>query len=89
MLHSDHMTIFVPQRKNDQYKKGHTVYILRLSGSTCPVSITENYLKMLPEDSDQHIVCRFTSSNVPQKAAISYSRVQESMLSVLKYFNIL
>jgi integrase len=29
VLHSDHMTIFVPQRKNDQYKKGHTVYISR------------------------------------------------------------
>ena len=43
------MTIYVAKRKNDQYREGHTSYLARSGKSTCPVSITEKILKVLPQ----------------------------------------
>ena len=45
------MTIYVAKRKNDQYREGHTSYLARPGKSTCPVSITEKILKVLPQSS--------------------------------------
>ena len=28
-IHSDHMSVYVPQRKNDQYREGHTAFLAR------------------------------------------------------------
>ena len=84
----DHMSIFFKQRKNDQHKTGHTVYVARIGGIACPVAITEKYLSMLSKDPDQHLVCRLTSGNRPQKHALSYSRVREIMIAVFKQLNL-
>ena len=48
---TDHMTIYVAKRKNDQYREGHTSYLARFGKSTCPVSVTEKILKVLPQSS--------------------------------------
>ena len=45
------MTIYVAKRKNDQYREGHTSYHARFGKSTCPVSVTEKILKVLPQSS--------------------------------------
>ena len=45
---SEYMSVFIPKRKNDQYREGHTSLIARSHKSTCPVAITERLLKLLP-----------------------------------------
>lgn len=47
-----HMSIYITQRKNDQYRDGHTSLIARSGKATCPVGITERLLKSFPQDSD-------------------------------------
>ena len=44
------MSVFLPQRKNDQFRAGNTIYIATTNKSTCPVSITERLLQMLPDN---------------------------------------
>ena len=51
IINSDHMSIYVAKRKNDQYREGHTSYLPRSGKSTCPVTITEKILKVLPQSS--------------------------------------
>ena len=51
IVNTDHMTIFVAKRKNNQNREGHTSYLARSGKSTCPVSITEKILKVLPQSS--------------------------------------
>ena len=75
----DHMEIYIPRRKNDQYNLGHKVFISRSSKDTCPVAISSRYLKLLPQNPDQSLVCRLSYSRhgyIPHQQAISYSRVR-------------
>ena len=50
-IHSDHMSVYVPQRKNDQYRKGHTAFLTSTGKVTCPVAVTERLIKLLPQSS--------------------------------------
>ena len=45
---SEYMSVFIPKRENDQYREGHTSLLARSHKATCPVSITERLLKLLP-----------------------------------------
>ena len=49
---SEYMSVFIPKRKNDQYREGHTSLLTRSHKATCPVSITERLLKFLPLSSE-------------------------------------
>ena len=40
-LFTDRMSLFVPKRKNDQIREGHTSVIARSGKLTCPVAVTE------------------------------------------------
>ena len=42
---------FEPQRKNDQYREGHTAFPARTSKVTCPVAVTERLIELLPQSS--------------------------------------
>ncbi len=48
------MCIFLPKRKNDQFRAGNTIYIAKRNKITCPVSITDIasnvLLQMLPNN---------------------------------------
>ena len=50
-IHSNHMSVYVPQRKNDQYREGHTTFLARTGKVTCPVAVTERLIKLLPQSS--------------------------------------
>ena len=50
-IHSDHMSVYVPQRKNDQYREGYTAFLARTGKVTCPVAVTERLIKLLPQSS--------------------------------------
>ena len=58
IVNTDHMTIYVAERKNDQYREGHTSYLGRSGKSTCPVRITEKILKVLPQSSQSFPLAR-------------------------------
>lgn len=47
----DHMSVFIPKRKNDQFREGHMSLIARSNKPTCPVCITEKILEQLPANS--------------------------------------
>ena len=49
---SEYMSVFIPKRKNDQYREGHTSFLARSYKATCPVAITERLLKVLPSSSE-------------------------------------
>ena len=44
------MSIFIPKRKNDQFRSGNKIHIARSDKPTCPVSITERLLERLPDN---------------------------------------
>ena len=44
------MLVFLPTRKNDQFRAGNTIHIARTGKPTCPVAITERLLEALPGD---------------------------------------
>ena len=45
----DHMEIFIESSKTDQYRDGAWVVIARTSAKTCPVSMAERYISVLPK----------------------------------------
>ena len=45
------MSVYVPQRKNDQYREGHTAFLARTGKVTCPVAVTKRLIKLLPQSS--------------------------------------
>ena len=47
-IFNEYMSVFIPKRKNDQYREGHTSFLARSHKATCPVSITERLLKLFP-----------------------------------------
>ena len=49
---SEYMSVFILKRKNDQYREGHTSLLARSHKATCPVSITERLLKLLPSSTE-------------------------------------
>lgn len=89
---SDHMSIYLPKRKNDQFRQGHTVFIARTGNSTCPVAITERYIDMLGiANSPSHpLVCGFRRSKRaglgPISKAITYSTVRDLIKSGLSKY---
>ncbi|GAQ81226.1 reverse transcriptase [Klebsormidium nitens] len=40
-----HMELFIPDSKTDQYRRGETIYIARLGGPFCPVSLVQRLLE--------------------------------------------
>lgn len=40
-----HMEVFVPSRKNDQFRKGHTAHVARGQTAACPVRLAELWVK--------------------------------------------
>ena len=45
------MTVYVPQRKNDRHREGHTAFLARSGKVTCRVAVTERLSKLLPQSS--------------------------------------
>ena len=39
-------SVYLPQRKNDQYQEGHTAFLARTGKVTCLVAVTERLIKL-------------------------------------------
>ena len=83
------MILFIPKRKNDQFRQGHSVYIARSSNISCPVGVCERYISMLDiKGKPSHpLFCGFRRSKreglKPTSKAISYSTARELIISGL------
>ena len=80
-LFTDRMCIFVPKRKNDQIREGHTSVIARSGKLTCPVAVTERLVSFLPEPRNPHcplirrIVKTKSGEHFHESIGISYSTI--------------
>ena len=79
----DRMAIFVPKRKNDQHREGHSANIRRSNKSTCPVSFTEKLLSLLPDEEGspfpvlRRIVQKKDRKRFHHSHGISYSTLRQ------------
>ena len=86
------MLIRVPERKNDKYRQGHTVSIVRSNKSTCPVSITEKLLRILPQSKNKNLtmVRRIIKSKscerFHEELGVSYSTIKDEFKKFLGDF---
>ena len=62
------MSITVPKRKNDQFRKGHVISLSRTGNVTCPVIMSERLIekaRLLPHG---HLICRLVSTKTGLKS---------------------
>ena len=91
-IHVDHMLVSVPERKNDKYRQGHIVPVIRSNKVTCPVCITETILALLPlsENKNLPLVRRIVKSKSKEYfdpcKSVSYSTIRDEFKKFLDQF---
>ena len=89
---NEYMSVFIPKRENDQYREGHTSLLARSHKATCPVSITERLLKLLPlsAESFDPLVGRIDKSKIKEyfhaTKGVSYTTLREELRKYVKPF---
>ena len=89
---SEYMSVFIPKRKNDHYREGHTSLLARSHKVTCPVSKTERLLKLLPLSSESSLplVRRIVRSKSKEyfhvSKGVSYTTLREEFRKYVKPF---
>ena len=82
----------VPARKNDQYRQGHIVLVIRSNKVTCPVCITKKILALLPlsENKNLPLVRRIVKSKSKEYfhpcKSVSYSTIRAEFKKFLGQF---
>ena len=72
------MIIFIPKRKNDQYREGQISSIYKSRKVTCPVSINQKLVNLLPDEKDtplpviRRIINKKKSKEFHRSKGISY-----------------
>ena len=82
-----HVALFLPQCKNDQFRKGSWVFIARSEAAPCPVAVLEKFLKMVGQSKGSRLFRRIQSTKRDQmlkEAPMSYSRASELVKKELK-----
>ncbi|CAH3032288.1 unnamed protein product, partial [Porites lobata] len=85
------MSVFIPKRKNDQYREGHTSFLARSHKATCPVSITERLLKLFPStcESSSPLVRRIVKTKSREcfhaSRGVSYSTLRDEFKKFVKF----
>ena len=72
-----HLIVQIPSRKNDQFREGHTVYIARSGGDTCPVGLLEHFLKVGAHSPEQPLFCKL---GIRRQKRVPSSRVYHIFL---------
>ena len=90
-IYSDHMSVYVPQRKNDQHREGHTAFLARTDKVTCPVAVTERLIKLLPQSSSalpliRRIVKAKSKEHFHSSLGVSVSTLREEFKKHIKPF---
>ena len=90
-IHSDHMSVYVPQRKNDQHREGHSAFLARTSKVTCLVAVTKRLIKLLPQSSSafplvRRIVKAKSKEYFHSSLGVSVSTLREEFKKHIKPF---
>ena len=84
------MSVYVPQRKNDQYREGRTAFLARTCKVTCPVAVTERLIKLLPQSSSAFLVRRIVKAKSKKcfhcSLGVSVSTLREEFKKHIKPF---
>ena len=87
------MSITIHKRKNDQFREGHTSFFSRSGKVTCPVSITERLISLLPSGTEfrsSPVVRRIIKSKkherFHERLGICYSTALESIRKFISPF---
>ena len=85
------MSVYVPQRKNDQYREGYTAFLVRTGKVTCPVAVTERLIKLLPQSSSafplvRRIVKAKSKEYFHSSLGVSVSTLREEFKKHIKPF---
>lgn len=75
-----HVALFLPQRKNDQFREGSWVFIARSEAAPCPVAVLERFLEMGSHSVGSRLFRRIQTTKrgqVLKEAPMSYSRASE------------
>jgi integrase len=83
-FHQGYCTIFLPKRKNDQFRSGGLTYLYQSGFSTCPVSILKEFSEKSGLTNDLHLFRRVTKGNsiYCRKIPMSYTSAREQMLTL-------
>ena len=66
--------IYIPKRKNDQYRDGHYFHISQTTDSVCPVAAVKRFIHDANLSPSSFLICRFVSTkngHIAKPAAIS------------------
>lgn len=85
-FHDSYMSIFLPKRKNDQFRKGGWVYFWRSRNRTCPVSLMERFLAKTQLSSG--LLLRAISGPKLQAKPLTYSKARKQFLEMLQSINV-
>ena len=91
-IFNEYMSVFIPKRKNDQYREGHTSFLARSHKATCPVSITERLLKLFPStcESSSPLVRQIVKTKSREcfhaSRGVSYSTLRDEFKKFVKPF---
>ena len=89
---SEYMSVFIPKRRNDQCREGHTSLPARSHKASCPFSVTERLLKLLPlsSESSSPLVRRIVKSKSKEylhvSKGVSYTTLGEGFRKYVKPF---
>ena len=83
------MRLFIPKRKNDQYRDGHHVTIARTRNITCPYTATKRLISAGKLGPDFPLIGRIVHTKNGQlckPTSISYSRARDILRDVLSKY---
>ena len=85
-LGQSHMSIFLPMRKNDQFREGGVLNFWRSGRPTCPVSMMERFLARSQISSGY--LLRQTSSHQVSTKRLPYNKARNQFLQLLRSINV-
>ena len=86
------MSVFIPKRKNDQYREGRSSFVARSHKASCPVSTTERLLNLFPStcESSSPLVRRIVKTKPREcfhaSRGVSYSKLRDEFNKFVKPF---
>ncbi|KXJ10028.1 Integrase/recombinase xerD-like [Exaiptasia diaphana] len=91
-VYNDQMFLFIPKRKNDQFREGHTSLIARSDKATCPVNITEKLIRNLPANASpsspviRRIIKTKRTERYHDTRGVSYTTIREEFRKLISPF---
>ena len=87
LITGDHMAISLAKRKNDQFREGSSIQVVRSHSSSCPVAVMERFLLAGRHPQSNYLfrkICHTKHSLSLRPQPLTYSRASELIRKQLK-----